>query len=132
MDRPGVGIGVAIFKDGKVLLGKRKGSHGAATWAFPGGHIELGESFEDCARREVFEETGLMVGNFRKLTFTNDIFSENKHYVTLYLACDYISGELELKEPEKCEGWNWFSVAEIPHPRFLPLDHLLEENPTLS
>jgi 8-oxo-dGTP diphosphatase len=37
-DRPKVGVGVCIVKDNKVLLGKRKNSHGDGTWAFPGGH----------------------------------------------------------------------------------------------
>ncbi len=51
--RPRVGIGVMVMKDGKVLLGKRKGSHGAGEYAWPGGHMEYMESFEDVAKREV-------------------------------------------------------------------------------
>src|SRR5215469_4737907 len=46
---PKVGVGVMILKDGKVLIGKRKGAHGAGEWAWPGGHLEYMESFEDCA-----------------------------------------------------------------------------------
>ncbi len=42
--RPKVGLGVLIFKDGKVLLGKRKGAHGEGTWCPPGGHLEFGET----------------------------------------------------------------------------------------
>jgi len=46
MDKvPRVGLGVLIIKDGKVLLGRRKGAHGEGTWAPPGGHLECGESF---------------------------------------------------------------------------------------
>ena len=48
-DRPKVGIGVIIIKDSKVLMGKRKGLHGAGFWHFTGGHLELNESIEDCA-----------------------------------------------------------------------------------
>ena len=33
----------------------------------------------------------------------------NKHYVTLYIVCEYESGEPEIKEPDKCEAWEWFS-----------------------
>ncbi|WP_134596929.1 NUDIX domain-containing protein, partial [Pseudomonas aeruginosa] len=42
MPAPQVGVGVLILRDGKVLLGRRKGSHGAGCWSAPGGHLELG------------------------------------------------------------------------------------------
>lgn len=80
-NRPKVGVAVIIRKDNKILLGKRIGSHGAGTWAFPGGHLEFGETPEQCAQREVFEETGLLLENFLRHGYTNDIFNvENKHY----------------------------------------------------
>jgi 8-oxo-dGTP diphosphatase len=63
--RPKVGVGVMVLKNGKVLIGKRKGAHGAGEWAWPGGHLEYMESFEDCARREVMEETGIEIHNIR-------------------------------------------------------------------
>ncbi len=58
-----VGVGVLINKDGKILLIKRRGSHGEGTWAPPGGHIDFGERVIDCAEREVKEETGLEIKN---------------------------------------------------------------------
>lgn len=54
---PKVGVGIMVMKNGKVLLGKRKGSHGTGKYAWPGGHMEHMESFEECAKREVREET---------------------------------------------------------------------------
>lgn len=64
------------------------------TWAFPGGHLEFGESFEDCAAREVLEETGLKVENVKFLTTTNDVMkAENKHYITIFVACTIAAGE---------------------------------------
>lgn len=128
MERPKIGIGVIIRNGNKVLLGKRKGSHGEGTWAFPGGHLELNESFENCAKREVEEETGLIVGGFKKGTFTNDIFvDEQKHYVTLYLVTDWVYGEPKIMEPEKCEKWEWFTWDKLPEPLFLALEDLLLE-----
>ncbi|KAN0065133.1 hypothetical protein ACQY0O_001630 [Thecaphora frezii] len=57
---PRVGVGVLVLNErGRILLGKRTGSHGAGTLALPGGHLELHESFEECAVREVLEETGI-------------------------------------------------------------------------
>mgnify|MGYP000485579306 FL=1 len=78
-----VGVAVIIMRQNTILLGERIGAHGANTWATPGGHLEFGESVEQCAIREVFEETGLNISQITKLDFTNDIFSaEKKHYIT--------------------------------------------------
>jgi len=119
-----VGCGILINKDGKFLLGKRKGSHGEGTWAPPGGHLEPGESFEECCKREILEETGLTIKNFKQITFTNDIFSEDKHYITLFFSADYESGELTVKEPDKCEEWRWCEYRDFPKPLFLPMENL--------
>ncbi|MBU0929712.1 MAG: NUDIX domain-containing protein, partial [Nanoarchaeota archaeon] len=56
-----VGVGVYIIKDNKILFGKRKGFHGSGTWCPPGGHLEFNESIEECAIREVMEETGIKI-----------------------------------------------------------------------
>ena len=126
--RPSVGVAVIIIKDKKVLLGKRKNSHGAGSWAFPGGHLEFNESIEECAKREVFEETGLHIKNISYATFTNDIFiKEQKHYVTLFVTADYDHGDIELKEPDKCEVWDWFQWDKLPEPKFLSLENLLQQ-----
>ncbi|MDY6952880.1 MAG: NUDIX hydrolase [Thermodesulfobacteriota bacterium] len=126
--RPYVGIGVCVVKKGMVLLGKRRNAHGAGSWCFPGGHLEFGESIEQCARREVLEEAGLEIENLCHGPFTNDIFEkEGKHYVTLFVVADYAGGTLELKEPHKCERWQWFSWQDLPEPLFLPNQNLLKQ-----
>ncbi len=127
-DRPKVGVGVAIIKDGKVLLGQRKNAHGEGSWAFPGGHLEYGESWEECAKREVFEETGIEVKNVQFGAATNDIFKEeNKHYITISMVCEYDSGEVKVMEPEKCEKWEWFEWKDIPKNVFVPLQNLAKK-----
>ncbi len=127
-DRPFVGVAVIVVRNEKVLLGKRKGAHGSGAWAFPGGHLEFNESIEGCARREVFEETGLSIKNIEQAAFTNDMFKENnKHYVTLYVVCESEPGEPELKEPDKCDAWKWFFWNKFPEPLFLSLENLLDQ-----
>ncbi|MFP3457535.1 NUDIX domain-containing protein, partial [Psychrobacter sp. SIMBA_152] len=109
--------------------GERIGAHGANTWATPGGHLEFGETVEQCAVREVVEETGLNVTNIRKLDFTNDIFSaENKHYITLYVQADYEGGEVINKEPHKCLQWRWCDINDLPAPLFISLKNYLAQN----
>lgn len=128
MDRPKVGVGVIVQKDGKFLLGKRMGAHGEGSWCFPGGHLEGNERVEDCAIRETEEETGIKIKNIRKATYTNDIFSEeSKHYVTLFVLADYDSGEVRICEPEKCEKWEWFDWNNLPSPLFVPVENLVKE-----
>jgi 8-oxo-dGTP diphosphatase len=114
---PQVGVGVFVLDSlNQFILGKRKGSHGAGKWALPGGHLEFGESFEDCARREVLEETGLDVQHLRFLTVTNDVMAaENKHYVTVFMVCQ-MDGEHvspSVLEPEKCECWEWVTWESL-------------------
>jgi 8-oxo-dGTP diphosphatase len=127
-ERPKVGVGVIVIKDGKILLGKRKNAHGDGTWSFPGGHLELGESWEDCAARETMEEVGITIKNIRFGTVTNDIFlQEGKHYITIFMLCDYDSGEVRVMEAEKCEKWEWFHWGQLPQPLFIPIQNLLEK-----
>jgi len=128
-----IGVAVVIFRDNQILLGERIGAHGANTWATPGGHLEVGESIEECAKREGLEETGLNLNSFEKIGFTNDIFeAENKHYVTLFVIAHDSNGEVEVKEPNKCKQWKWFDLNNLPKPLFLPLTNFLKENPKLN
>jgi len=122
---PRVGVPVFVIRGDRFLLGRRRGAHGAGEWALPGGHLEFGETVDQCARREVLEETGLTLGEIRSGPWSNDLFAtEGKHYVTLFLLADAPIGEPELREPEKCEGWGWYRWAELPEPLFQPLGSL--------
>ena len=124
---PRVGVGVIVRRSSRVLLGRRRGTHGDGTWQFPGGHLQYGESIEECARRELLEETGLMLEEVRLGPYTNDIFDEaNCHYVTLYAIGDSLTGDAQVLEPEKCEKWAWFEWSRLPQPLFLPIQNLLK------
>ena len=85
--RPKVGVGVMIMKEGKVLLGKRMGAHGTGEYAWPGGHMEHMESFEECAKREVLEGTGMEIENVRFLRLLN-LKTMPIHYVDIGLVAD--------------------------------------------
>ena len=76
-----------VVRDGRLLLGERLGSHGAGTWAPPGGHLEYGENPDACARRELIEETGLTADAMLPAAYTSDVFeAEGLHYVTLFVV----------------------------------------------
>ena len=124
--RPRVGIGVYIIKDRKILLGERVGAHQANTFCAPGGHLEFGESWEECAKRETLEETGLEIENVRFLGLTNDIMGDdNKHYITIAMIADCSTGEPVNLEPNKCLGWKWYSLNDIPDKKSAFLENFL-------
>lgn len=125
-ERPRVGIGVAIIKDGKILLGKRKSSHGDGEYGGPGGHLEHLESFAECARRETLEETGVEIDNIRLLCLTNLTKYAPKHYVDIGVIADWKGGEPRILEPEKCNGWAWYGLDALPAPLFGAVDNYIE------
>ena len=96
----GVGFGVMILKDGKLLLGKRhedpeKASsllNGAGTWTMPGGKLEFGETFEEGAKREVLDETGVTLHEIDVIC-VNQVIIETAHFITIGLLSDNFSGE---------------------------------------
>jgi 8-oxo-dGTP diphosphatase len=113
-----VGIGVMILKDGKILLGKRKNSHGSGEYAFPGGHLEYMESFETCSTRETREECGVEIKSLQFLYLTNLTKYAPKHYVHIGMIAEWASGEPTNLEPEMCESWGWYDLNELPEPLF--------------
>lgn len=117
-NKPRVGIGVMVFKNGKILLGLRKGRFGNGEWHFPGGHLEYMESFETCARRETLEEAGIELENIRWCYLGNINIYAPRHYVQIGMIADWKSGEPKVMEPEKCSQWKWFSLDALPSPLF--------------
>lgn len=115
-----------VFKGGKVLLGRRKNTHGAGEFAWPGGHMEFGESFAECAKREVREETGMEIQNVRFVRLMNLKAYAGKHYVDVGLAADWFSGEPRVCEPDRCEGWAWYDPDHLPIPLFNTIPSYVE------
>ena len=128
--KPKVGIGVMVMKDGKVLLGKRNGSHGAGEYAWPGGHLEYMESFEACAKREVMEETGMEIRNVTFMRLMNLKEYAPKHYVDVGLVAHWQSGEPRVMEPDRIEGWDWYDLDNLPQPLFSAIPSYLEAHRT--
>lgn len=130
--RPSVGVGVFILRDDKFIMLHRQGAHGADTWGLVGGHLEFGESWEECVIRETKEEVGCDIENIRFFAATNDVFpAENKHYVTIFMLADWKSIEPQALEPESCSEIAWFDYDSMPDNMFLPLKNLRKQHKTL-
>lgn len=125
--KPRIGVGVVVTRDGKILLGKRKGSHGAGQWSTAGGHLEFGEGIEECAKRELEEETGLLALSLKPGPWTENVMDSDKHYITFFVFVSSFEGEPLLLEQEKCEGWHWFSWDELPSPLFASVSSLVSK-----
>lgn len=129
---PKIGVAAVVRRGQTVLLGLRAGSHGAQTWGLPGGKLDHGETIQQCAVREVFEETGLVVEAGDILGFTEDIFPEGNHYITFFVNTSFVDGEPERKELQKCLEWRWCSPEALPTPLFLPIVNLYAKGVTFE
>ncbi|MCU0347812.1 MAG: NUDIX domain-containing protein [Saprospiraceae bacterium] len=120
-ERPKLGVGVIIQNAAnEILVGKRKGNH-APFYSIPGGHLELGETFEEAAIKEVYEETGLRIKNPKVFCVTNNLRTyqnEGRHYISVCLFTNAYSGELRVMETDKCESWEWVALDKVPQPQF--------------
>lgn len=129
----GVGFGVLLLDDNKVLLGKRNDDpdmadselSGEGTWTMPGGKLHFRESFEDGAKREVMEETGIRLNKVEVICINNDK-TENAHFITIGLLSKDFVGSPKVKEPDEITEWKWFSLDELPNKLFFPSKKVLE------
>jgi 8-oxo-dGTP diphosphatase len=109
-----------------VLMGlrHRDNKHAPGQWAFPGGWLEPGETPEQCAARELVEETNLFVtaGRIKRYAphpVAHTFFGSGVQAVTLYYACRYDENKMgwpKVMEAAKCEEWRWVSVLSLPRP----------------
>jgi 8-oxo-dGTP diphosphatase len=136
--RPFVGIGVILVNPvrypGCVLISERLSSHGKGGFQLPGGHLEYGESFEECAQRELKEETNIDSSSFKLIHVTNTIFSEEeggpKHYITLFMR-SIIEDDSTLKcmEPHKNSDWVWTKWEDLKTKKlFAPLRQTVDDS----
>lgn len=116
-----VGVAILVCRSGYILLGKRKTAHAFGMYGLPGGHVEYGETLEECVARELKEETDLVGGPPVLVTATSDVFDSGKHYITLFYKVDVPADAQPVNvEPEKKESWEWMSPHEIPPGTTMP------------
>ena len=109
-------VGAVVINNKKILMIKRGKPPAEGIWSIPGGRLKLGESLQQAAEREVFEETGLVIkSKYPIYTFDfieKDQFGKVKfHYVIVDLLAEYISGE-PVPGDDASEAC-WFDIQEI-------------------
>lgn len=131
MKQIGVGVGVLILKDNKVLLGKRhqdreKASselEGQGTWTMPGGKLHFHETFEEGAIRETLEETGINITKIKVICINNDKVSD-AHFVTIGLLAEEYEGTPKVLQQDITE-WKFFEFNNLPEPLYFPSKKIL-------
>lgn len=104
-------VGIVPYEAGDIwLVGQYRFPLGAYSWEIPEGGAPLAEDLEECARRELAEETGLRAGNLRKLFSMHTSNSVTDEVAHVYLATELEPGP---SEPEDTEE---LSVRRIPLP----------------
>lgn len=132
--KPGLGVGVMIIKEGKILLGlrnpnKEKASselQGQGTWTMPGGKVEFMEKLVDAAKRELEEETSLKATKLDLLCISDDI-TNTAHYVTVGFIVREYTGEAKAMEPETILEWKWFDLNDLPTNLYNPSKKCIEK-----
>lgn len=117
IDFPGVGVGLVILRDRKILLYKRIRAPEAGHWSIVGGKVDHMEPAEQAARREAEEETGLSISRVSLLGPAEVISkADEQHWVSLLYIASEFNGEPKLTEPEKLSDFGWFSRSDLPQP----------------
>ncbi len=130
---PAVTTDVVIFtiRDAqlKLLLVKRKGEPFKGKWALPGGFLQLEESLEESARRELEEETGLSGVYLEQLyTFGHPQRDPRERVITIAYYALIPSERIQLRAATDAEAIGWFAMDEVPalafdHPKIVNVAH---------
>ena len=117
IDFPGVGTGLAILRDGKLLLYRRTRPPEAGHWSIVGGKVDFAEHTSDAARREAHEESGLEIGAIEQLCLSEQFTkADHQHWISVIYKTTDFSGEPRVMEPEKLPEFGWFALDDLPKP----------------
>ena len=132
--KPGLGVGVMVIKNNKILLGlrnsdKEKASselNGEGTWTMPGGKVKFMEKLVDAAKRELEEETSLKATKLKFLCISDDM-TDTAHFVTAGFIVEEYSGNVQTMEPEEIIRWEWFDLDNLPQNLYKPSEKCISK-----
>ncbi|SEK52176.1 ADP-ribose pyrophosphatase YjhB, NUDIX family [Xaviernesmea oryzae] len=117
VDFPGVGCGLAILREGRLLMARRLKAPEAGHWTIVGGKVDHGEVSLEAARREAEEESGLSIGSVEFLCLSEQIIpADRQHWISLIYVTQDSTGEPWLTEPDKISDIGWFPLDGLPAP----------------
>ncbi len=120
-EAPRVAVGAVVFHQGQVLLVLRDQEPAKGVWAIPGGSVNLGETLQAAAEREVLEETGLSI-QAGEIIYTFEVIQRDAagrvlyHYVILDLAAEPLNPDQALAAADDVSAAGWFSRTDLERP----------------
>jgi len=120
-----------INEEKHILLSRRiSKSGGIDTFALPGGKQKEKETLEECAIRELREETGLVLLKSKPVSIYYTM-NNNIQTMSVGVLAEEWDGIVKTMEPNKHEGWNWYDLETLPEPIFeyskIAINQFLEE-----
>ncbi|MFH9730310.1 NUDIX domain-containing protein [Streptomyces sp. NPDC017260] len=114
-----VGVHLFLERDGRVLLGLRHpdSAYAGGSWHVLAGHCEA-EAATACLVREAYEEAGLVIdpADLELLHTVHMVDRPGRPRVQLFFRARRWEGTPELREPDKCVAWQWWSATDLPEP----------------
>jgi len=106
----------------QVLLSRRVHGSWKDEYVLPGGKAKDDESLEECAKRELLEETALELANSKPISIHLVRMPARPQVFSVGAVVTEFAGSLRLKEPQHNENWQWFDLDDLPTPLSLPAE----------
>lgn len=133
-DAPRVAVGAVVLHENKILLVLRGQAPSEGVWAIPGGGVELGETLQAAAEREILEETGLHI-RAGDIVYTFDVIQQDEagrimyHYIIIDMLAEWLDPSQSAAPADDVRAAGWFTWPELQDPA-LPVSettrHLLK------
>lgn len=122
-----IGVVGLLFNGKKILLGQRKKELGKGQWELPGGHLEFGESLEECLRREFAEETGIEISVKKLVSVAPNKIYGNHYIIFAFLVSAKSKPRAKQKEPKIHLAWKWFDLNKLPPNLFVAAENAIRD-----
>lgn len=118
---PTTRISVIIVDENKKILLVRHRKGNRSYWVLPGGRLEYGETFNECAIRELKEETGLDIQPDRIVFLSEAIAPDrSRHIVNIYITGKVVGGSMQLGNEPVLAGVDFFALSELERLTLFP------------